>query len=40
VSGIILPGRFRVYPRNHDDSVLREPVIVAVDLSDYRFEAA
>jgi hypothetical protein len=40
VSGIILPGRFRVYPRNHDDSVLREPVIVAVDLSDYRFDAA
>ncbi len=38
VEGIVLPSKFRVYPRNPDNTPAAEPLIVGVDLSDYRFE--
>jgi hypothetical protein len=38
VEGIVLPSKFRVYPRAPDDTPAAEPLIVGVDLSDYRFE--
>jgi hypothetical protein len=38
VEGIVLPSRFRVYPRNLDNTAATAPLIVGVDLSDYRFE--
>ncbi|MBE9605926.1 hypothetical protein IAI18_13735 [Acetobacteraceae bacterium H6797] len=37
VEGIVLPSRFRVYPRNPDGTPAPEPLIVGVDLSDYHF---
>lgn len=38
VEGITLPSKFRVYPRDPDNRPAAEPLIVGVDLSDYRFE--
>lgn len=38
VEGIVLPSKFRVYPRKPDNTPATEPLIVGVDLSDYRFE--
>ncbi len=38
VEGIVLPSRFRVYPRNPDNTPAAERLIVGVDLSNYRFE--
>ncbi len=38
VQGIVLPSKFRVYPRTPDNTPVAEPLIVGVDLSDYRFE--
>jgi hypothetical protein len=38
VKGIVLPSKFRVYPRDPDNRPATEPLIVGVDLSDYRFE--
>jgi hypothetical protein len=38
VEGIVLPSKFRVYPRNPDNTPATEPLIVGVDLSDYRLE--
>ncbi|KPH66132.1 hypothetical protein [Novosphingobium sp. ST904] len=38
VEGIVLPSKFRVYPRNPDNTPAAKPLIVGVDLSDYRFE--
>ncbi|MET0363360.1 MAG: hypothetical protein ABW169_01785, partial [Sphingobium sp.] len=38
VEGIVLASKFRVYPRNPDNTAAAEPLIVGVDLSDYRFE--
>ncbi|GAA4492535.1 hypothetical protein [Gluconacetobacter tumulicola] len=38
VEGIVLPAKFRVYPRGPDNMPVAEPLIVGVDLSDYRFE--
>lgn len=38
VEGIVLPSKFRVYPRTPDNRPAAEPLIVGVDLSDYRFE--
>lgn len=38
VEGLVLPSKFRVYPRNPDNRPAPEPLIVGVDLSDHRFE--
>ncbi|PDT21291.1 hypothetical protein [Rhizobium hidalgonense] len=38
VEGIVLPSKFRVYPRNPDNTPATEPLIVGVDLSNYRLE--
>lgn len=38
VSGIVLPTKLRIYPRNEDNTAAAEPLIVAVDLSKYAFE--
>lgn len=38
VEGIVLPSKFRVYPRTLDNTPAAEPLIVGVDLSNYRFE--
>jgi hypothetical protein len=38
VQGIQMPTRFRVYPRTPDNLALPQPLIVGVDLSDFRFE--
>lgn len=38
VSGIILPTRLRIFPRNDDNTAAAEPLIVSVELSDYHFE--
>lgn len=38
VEGIVLPSKFRVYPRTPDNTPAAEPLIVGVDLSDYHFE--
>jgi hypothetical protein len=38
VSGIVLPTKLRIYPRNADNTAASEPLIVAVDLSKYAFE--
>lgn len=38
VSGIVLPTKMRIYPRNADNTAAADPLIVAIDLSDYRFE--
>jgi hypothetical protein len=38
VEGIVLSSKFRVYPRNPDNMPATEPLIVGVDLSDYRLE--
>lgn len=38
VQGIRMPTRFRIYPRTPDNLALPEPLIVGVDLSDFRFE--
>jgi hypothetical protein len=38
VNGIVMPGKMRVYPRGADNNALSEPLIVSVDLSDFRFE--
>ncbi|NUY01461.1 hypothetical protein [Paraburkholderia youngii] len=38
VQGIRMPTRFRIYPRTPDNVALPEPLIVGVDLSDFRFE--
>jgi hypothetical protein len=40
VSGIVLPSRLRIYPRNPDNTAATEPLIVSVDLSNYTFERA
>jgi hypothetical protein len=37
VQGIVLPSKFRVYPRLSDNTATNEPLIVGVDISDYRF---
>ncbi len=36
--GITLPSKMRIYPRNPDNTPMREPLIVSVDLSDFHFE--
>ncbi|MER9254859.1 hypothetical protein NKI59_24210 [Mesorhizobium sp. M0598] len=38
VEGVVLPSKFRVYPRNPDNKPAAEPLIVGVDLSNYRIE--
>lgn len=38
VQGIRMPTRLRIYPRTADNLALAEPLIVGVDLSDFRFE--
>jgi hypothetical protein len=38
VSGIVLPTKLRIYPRNDDNTAASELLIVAVDLSKYAFE--
>ncbi len=38
VEGVVLPSKFRVYPRNPDNTPAAAPLIVGVDLSEYRFE--
>ncbi|MEK6424424.1 MAG: hypothetical protein V4801_32970 [Burkholderia gladioli] len=38
VQGIRMPTRFRIYPRSAANKALPEPLIVGVDLSDFRFE--
>ncbi|MDK4716043.1 hypothetical protein [Rhizobium sp. CNPSo 4039] len=38
VEGITLPSKMRIYPRKPDNTPLSEPLIVSVDLSDFRFE--
>ncbi|KLI07954.1 hypothetical protein ACT17_02320 [Mycolicibacterium conceptionense] len=38
VSGIVLPSKLRIYPRNPDNSAATDPLIVSVDLSDFAFE--
>jgi hypothetical protein len=38
VQGIRMPTRLRIYPRTTDNIALPEPLIVGVDLSDFRFE--
>jgi hypothetical protein len=38
VEGITLPTKMRIYPRKPDNTPLPEPLIVSVDLSDFRFE--
>ncbi|CAG2128327.1 hypothetical protein [Cupriavidus plantarum] len=38
VQGLRMPTRFRIYPRTPDNLALPEPLIVGVDLSDFRFE--
>jgi hypothetical protein len=36
VQGIVMPSKLRIYPRLANDAVAAEPLIVTVDLSDYR----
>lgn len=36
--GIAMPTRLRIYPRGTDNAAVPEPLIVGVDLSDFRFE--
>ncbi|MBN3828752.1 hypothetical protein G3O00_34885 [Burkholderia sp. Ac-20384] len=38
VQGILMPTRFRIYPRSPENVAIAEPLIVGVDLSDFRFE--
>ena len=38
VSGIVLPTKMCIYPRNADNTVAEAPVIVSIDLSNYVFE--
>jgi hypothetical protein len=38
VQGIAMPTRLRIYPRGTDGRAMPEPLIVGVDLSDFRFE--
>lgn len=38
VEGMTLASKFRVYPRAPDNTPLPEPLIVGVDISDWRFE--
>lgn len=38
VEGMTLASKFRVYPRAPDNTPLLEPLIVGVDISDWRFE--
>lgn len=38
VEGIVLPSGFRVYPRKPDNTPAAEPLIVGVDITDYRIE--
>ncbi|OCB53930.1 hypothetical protein A5722_23270 [Mycobacterium vulneris] len=38
VSGIVLPSKLRIYPRNEDNTAAAEPLIVSVDFSNYSFE--
>ena len=38
VEGITLPSKMRIYPRKPDNTPLPEPLIVSVDLSEFRFE--
>ncbi len=38
VSGIVLPSKLRIYPRNADNTAADTPLIVSVDLSNYVFE--
>lgn len=37
VQGIMMPTRFRIYPRGEDNRAMPEPLIVGVDLSDFKF---
>ncbi|TWB53129.1 hypothetical protein FBZ98_10455 [Rhizobium sp. ERR 922] len=37
-SGISLPTKMRIFPRKPDNTPMVEPLIVSVDLSDFRFE--
>jgi len=38
LEGITLPGKMRIYPRGADNRPLPEPLIVSIDLSEFRFE--
>jgi hypothetical protein len=38
VQGIAMPTRLRIYPRDANNHALPDPLIVGVDLSDFRFE--
>ena len=38
VEGLVLGSKFRIYPRNPDNRPAADPLIVGVDLSNYRFE--
>jgi hypothetical protein len=35
--GIVMPGKMRIYPRGADNMPLPDPLIVSVDLSDFKF---
>lgn len=37
VSGIMLPTKRRVFPRQPDNTPALDPVLVSIDLSDIRF---
>ena len=39
MEGITLPSKFRVYPRDPDKRPAAEPLIVGLDLFDYRPKA-
>ncbi|WP_064707241.1 hypothetical protein [Rhizobium bangladeshense] len=38
IDGISLPSRMRIFPRGSNNTPLAAPLIVSVDLSDFRFE--
>ncbi|MDK4717310.1 hypothetical protein [Rhizobium sp. CNPSo 4039] len=35
--GIVMPGKMRIYPRGADNRPLPEPLIVSIEVSDFRF---
>ncbi|QDE40898.1 hypothetical protein FIV34_17615 [Luteibacter pinisoli] len=37
VQGLMMPTRLRIFPRTEDNTSVAEPLIVGVDLSDFRF---
>jgi hypothetical protein len=39
VSGMMVPTKHRIYPRQQDNTPLLDLLLVSIDLSDIRFEA-